>query len=201
MKPIKSAEFIKSSAEVGECPAGDKPEYAFIGRSNVGKSSLINLLTNHSKLAKVSSKPGKTQLINHFLIDDSWYLVDLPGYGWAKVSKSQKASWKKMIAGYFETRENLTNVFVLIDSRLEPQRIDLEFVTSLGLAGMPITLIFTKVDKRGANKAQSNIAAFRKILKKEWEELPLHFMTSTVTGQGKDDIIGYIREINEGIKE
>ncbi len=199
MKPIKSAEFVKSSAKVADCPVGNMPEYAFIGRSNVGKSSLINLLTNHSKLAKVSSKPGKTQLINHFIIDNEWYLVDLPGYGWAKVSKSQKGDWKKMIAEYFEQRENLTNVFVLIDARLEPQQIDLDFVNSLGESGMPLTLVFTKVDKKGANKAQSNIAAFRKILKREWDELPNHFMTSIVSGQGKDELISFIREINEKV--
>lgn len=201
MKPIKTAEFIKSSAQVSECPPADRPEYAFIGRSNVGKSSLINLLTNHSKLAKVSSKPGKTQLINHFMIDGSWYLVDLPGYGWAKVSKERKANWKKMIAEYFEQRENLTNVFVLIDSRLEPQRIDLEFVNSLGTAGLPISLVFTKVDKKGANKANSHIAAFRKSLKEEWDELPVHFLTSTVSGQGKDELIAHIRTINELLQE
>ncbi|MEQ9303537.1 MAG: ribosome biogenesis GTP-binding protein YihA/YsxC [Marinoscillum sp.] len=196
MKPIKTAEFIKSSARVEECPAPDMPEYAFIGRSNVGKSSLINLLTNHGKLAKVSSKPGKTQLINHFLIDKSWYLVDLPGYGWAKVSKTQQAEWKKMISRYFQERENLTNVFVLIDSRLEPQQKDLDFINSLGLAGIPITMVFTKADKNGITKAQSNVAKFKKTLKKEWAELPPDFLTSTVTGYGKDELIKYIRDIN-----
>lgn len=201
MKSIKTATFIKSSAEVTECPPADRPEYAFIGRSNVGKSSLINLLTNHGKLAKVSSKPGKTQLINHFLIDESWYLVDLPGYGWAKVSKSQKASWKKMIHGYFEQRANLTMIFVLIDSRHEPQRIDLEFVNMLGQAGLPIALVFTKVDKKGANKSQSNVAAFQKAMKKEWAEVPPCFLSSIVTGQGRDEIVGHIRAINEQIKE
>ncbi|MFT7197020.1 MAG: GTP-binding protein [Marinoscillum sp.] len=135
------------------------------------------------------------------MIDNEWYLVDLPGYGWAKVSKSQKGDWKKMIAEYFEQRENLTNVFVLIDSRLEPQQIDLDFVNSLGESGMPLTLVFTKVDKKGANKAQSNIAAFRKILKQEWDELPNHFMTSIVSGQGKDELISFIREINEKVAQ
>ncbi|MFY0605164.1 MAG: YihA family ribosome biogenesis GTP-binding protein [Cyclobacteriaceae bacterium] len=199
MNPVKTAEFVKSSARVEDCPPATMPEYAFIGRSNVGKSSLINLLTNHGKLAKVSSKPGKTQLINHFLIDKEWYLVDLPGYGWAKVSKSSKADWKKMIARYFETRENLTNVFVLIDSRLEPQQIDIDFVNSLGEAGLPMTMVFTKVDKKGANKAHSHIAAFRKILKREWDELPEYFMTSNVTGQGKEEILKHIRTINKEI--
>ncbi|REE05747.1 ribosome biogenesis GTP-binding protein YihA/YsxC [Marinoscillum furvescens] len=201
MKPIKTAEFVKSSSKVEECPEGNLPEYAFIGRSNVGKSSLINLLTNHGKLAKVSSKPGKTQLINHFLIDKEWYLVDLPGYGWAKVSKSQQAAWKKMIARYFETRENLTNVFVLIDSRHEPQRNDLDFVNSLGKAGLPIALIFTKVDKNGMPKSQSNAAMFLRALKKDWAEVPPHFMTSTVTGYGKDDVVRFIRDINQQISQ
>lgn len=199
MKPIKTAVFVKSSSKLSECPVTDLPEYAFIGRSNVGKSSLINLLTDNGKLAKVSSKPGKTQLINHFLIDDSWHLVDLPGYGWAKVSKTQKADWQKMINGYFMNRENLVNVFVLIDSRHEPQQKDLDFVNTLGKAGLPLTLVFTKVDKKGANKSQANVALFRKVLKKDWEELPPHFLTSTVTGLGKEDIIGYIQQINDDL--
>lgn len=199
MRPIKTAEFVKSSSKVSECPPPDKPEYAFIGRSNVGKSSLINLLTNRGKLAKVSSRPGKTKLINHFLIDDAWYLVDLPGYGWAKVSKSEQAKWKTMIDGYFRERENLVNVFVLIDSRHDPQKNDLEFINYLGKAGIPISLVFTKVDKQGVNKAQSNIAKFRKVLKKDWEEVPPSFATSTATGIGKDDLIHYIKEINHSI--
>lgn len=199
MKQLKSALFVKSSSNVADCPPPDKPEYAFIGRSNVGKSSLINLLTNHGKLAKVSSKPGKTKLINHFLIDDEWYLVDLPGYGWAKVSKTEQAKWKKMIDRYFKERSNLTCVFVLIDSRLDPQRIDLEFINMLGLAGIPIALIFTKVDKQGMNKAQSNIAKFKKTLKKDWAELPPSFATSTVTGVGKEDLIKYIKSVNQEI--
>lgn len=201
MKPIKTAEFIKSSSRVEECPPADLPEYAFIGRSNVGKSSLINLLTNRGKLAKVSSKPGKTQLINHFLIDKEWYLVDLPGYGWAKVSKASKAEWKKMIARYFELRENLTNVFVLIDSRLEPQQIDLDFINSLGKAGLPLTLVFTKADKNGITKSESSAARFKKVLKMDWDEVPLDFMTSTVTGIGRDEIVKYIREVNQEIKK
>lgn len=201
MKPIKTAEFVKSSSRVEDCPPPDKPEYAFIGRSNVGKSSLVNLLTNQNKLAKVSSKPGKTQLINHFLIDSEWYLVDLPGYGWARVSKSSQAEWKKMVERYFEQRENLTNVFILIDSRLEPQKIDLEFINSLGTAGIPITLVFTKADKDGMNKAQSSVARFKKVLRKDWEELPPDFLTSTVTGYGREDLVRYIREINEEIKK
>ena len=199
MKPITSAEFIKSSSKSSDCPPPDRPEYAFIGRSNVGKSSLVNLLTNNSKLAKVSSKPGKTRLINHFLIDNAWYLVDLPGYGWAKVSKTEQAQWKKMIDMYFRTRENLANVFVLIDSRIDPQKNDLEFIQRLGKAGIPLSLIFTKVDKEGMNKAQSNIAKFKRVLKKDWEELPPSFATSTVTGAGRDEVISYIRSINKEI--
>lgn len=196
MNPIKSAEFVKSSSRVEECPPPDRPEYAFIGRSNVGKSSLINLITNNGKLAKVSSKPGKTQLINHFLIDHTWYLVDLPGYGWAKVSKKHQAEWKKMISRYFKERENLTMVFVLIDSRHDPQQIDLDFINSLGLAGLPIGLVFTKADKNGITKAQSSVAKFKRVLKKEWAELPPDFLTSTVSGFGKDQLIQYIRDVN-----
>jgi GTP-binding protein len=198
---IKSAEFVKSSSKIGECPEPTLPEYAFIGRSNVGKSSLINLLTNQNKLAKVSSKPGKTQLINHFLINEEWYLVDLPGYGWAKVSKTQKASWKQMINEYFFHRENLVNVFVLIDSRHEPQKNDLEFIDSLGQMGLPISLIFTKVDKKGENKAQSNVALFKKAMKRTWEEIPPHFLSSTVSGHGREEILGYIHDVNQQLAQ
>ncbi|MFT5641341.1 MAG: GTP-binding protein [Cyclobacteriaceae bacterium] len=194
---IKSAEFLKSSSKIEECPEGKIHEYAFIGRSNVGKSSLINLLTNQNKLAKVSSKPGKTKLINHFLIDDNWYLVDLPGYGWANASKTDKASWKKMIWDYFEKRESLVLVFVLIDSRIDPQNIDLEFISSLGEKGIPIALVFTKTDKLSKNKTQSSIAKFKRALKTSWEELPINFQTSTVSGIGKEDIISYIRTVNK----
>ncbi|HCX24556.1 MAG: YihA family ribosome biogenesis GTP-binding protein [Flammeovirgaceae bacterium] len=201
MNPIKSAEFIKSSSRVEECPDPDRPEYAFIGRSNVGKSSLINLLTNNGKLAKVSSKPGKTQLINHFMIDHTWYLVDLPGYGWARVSKKHQAEWKKMISRYFQERENLTMVFVLIDSRHDPQQIDLDFINSLGQSGIPLGLVFTKADKNGVTKAQSSVAKFKRVLKKEWEELPPDFLTSTVSGFGKDDLIQYIRDVNIGLAQ
>ena len=200
MKPIKTAVFVKSSSAISECPLPSTPEYAFIGRSNVGKSSLINLLTNQGKLAKVSSKPGKTKLINHFMIDEDWMLVDLPGYGWASVSKTEKSKWKKMIWEYFETRENLTCVFVLIDSRIDPQDIDLKFIGQLGEMGLPISLIFTKTDKDKHNKIQSNIAKFKRVLKLTWEELPISFSSSTVTGAGKDAIIGYIQSVNEEIK-
>jgi len=201
MNPIKSAEFVKSSSRVEECPSPDRPEYAFIGRSNVGKSSLINLLTNNGKLAKVSSRPGKTQLINHFMIDNTWYLVDLPGYGWARVSKKSQAEWKKMISRYFQERENLTMVFVLIDSRHDPQQIDLDFINSLGQSGIPLGLVFTKADKNGVTKAQSSVAKFKRTLKKEWEELPPDFLTSTVSGFGKDELIQYIRDVNVGLSQ
>ena len=201
MKPIKSAAFVKSSSTITECPPPDLPEYAFIGRSNVGKSSLINLLTNRGKLAKVSSKPGKTKLINHFLIDESWYLVDLPGYGWAKVSKKEKANWKVMIQRYFAERENLAMVFVLIDSRIPPQDNDLNFIESLGKAGVPLSLIFTKTDKQSPNKTQSNIAAIKRAILKDWAEVPPYFLSSTVSGVGKEEIIRYIREINETIPQ
>ncbi|MEQ8550821.1 MAG: ribosome biogenesis GTP-binding protein YihA/YsxC [Cyclobacteriaceae bacterium] len=196
---IKSAEFVKSSSKIEECPEGKILEYAFIGRSNVGKSSLINLLTNQNKLAKVSSKPGKTKLINHFLIDNEWYLVDLPGYGWANASKTDKAGWKKMIWDYFEKRESLALVFVLIDSRIDPQDIDLEFINALGEKCIPLALVFTKTDKLSKNKTQSSIAKFKRVLKMSWEELPVNFQSSTVSGVGKEEIIGYVRSINESL--
>jgi GTP-binding protein len=192
---INTAEFIISNTDYKLCPKPNLPEFVFIGRSNVGKSSLINMLTNHSKLAKISSKPGKTQLINHFKINSNWYLVDLPGYGWAKVSKTEKIKWKIMIKDYFQFRENLTMAFVLIDSRLEPQKIDLDFIHWLGENGVPLALIFTKADKQTKNKTASNVAAFNKALKQTWEELPLFFITSSENQTGKDDVLNYINEI------
>lgn len=183
-----------------ECPAPNLPEFAFIGRSNVGKSSLINLLSGNSKLAKVSSKPGKTRLINHFLIDDAWYMVDLPGYGWATASKTDKAKWKEMIEGYFAQRENLYCVFVLIDSRHDPMPIDLNFINSLGESGLPVALVFTKVDKQSINKGASNIAKFKRELKTAWDELPPAFATSTVAKTGHEEIIKYIRQVNESMR-
>lgn len=192
---ITSAKFVISNSDYKKCPNSDIPEFAFIGRSNVGKSSLINRMTNNSKLAKISSKPGKTQLINHFIINDSWYLVDLPGYGWAKVSKSAKAEWGVMTKKYLINRENLTCVFVLIDSRLEPQKIDIEFINWLGSEGIPIALIFTKADKQTKNKTQSSISKFKKTLKSDWESLPPSFTTSSVTGDGKEELLKYIHEV------
>lgn len=198
MNPVKTAVFEKSSSKIEECPKATIPEYAFIGRSNVGKSSLINHITGNKKLAKTSGRPGKTQLINHFLIDDQWYLVDLPGYGWAQVSKTAKAKWKKMIDRYLLERRNLVLVFLLIDSRHEPQKIDLEFMRWLGQNQIPFILVFTKVDKQGKNQTESNIARYRKVLKKEWEELPKYFTSSNVTGEGLE-IIDYVRQLNDDL--
>jgi len=192
---IKKAQFVTSSSDFRQCPPTDKPEFAFIGRSNVGKSSLINMLTNQKKLAKVSSKPGKTQLINHFLIDDNWYLVDLPGYGWAKVSKTEKQKWGEMIHDYIMDRENLINLFVLVDSRLAPQPVDIEFINWLGEKGIPFSIVFTKADKQSKNKTQSAIAKYKKHLLKFWEELPHHVITSSVSSEGKDDLTNYIRDL------
>ncbi|MEQ8879463.1 MAG: ribosome biogenesis GTP-binding protein YihA/YsxC [Cyclobacteriaceae bacterium] len=199
MNQIKSASFIKSSSSIDECPEPDLPEYAFIGRSNVGKSSLINMLTQRKQLAKVSGKPGKTQLINHFLIDDTWYLVDLPGYGWAQASKKEIAKWKAFTQDYFKQRANLSCVFVLVDSRLEPQKKDLDFVQYLGENGIPLAFVFTKADKLGVNKSMANMARFRKTLLKTWEALPPFFMTSAENGHGKDELLKYIDEINREI--
>jgi GTP-binding protein len=195
---IKNAKFIISNTDYKKCPAADKPEFAFIGRSNVGKSSLINMLCNNYKLAKVSGRPGKTQLINHFLIDDQWYLVDLPGYGYAKVSKSEKAKWGPMIQDYLLNRENLSCVFVLIDSRHEPQKIDMEFIGWLGDNQVPMALIFTKADKQSPNKTQSSVAKFRKFFLKEWEHMPPYFVTSSLKKQGQEEVLAFIDEIRQG---
>jgi len=194
---INSAVFVKSSSKLSECPQVNQPEYAFIGRSNVGKSSLINMLTNHSKLAKTSVKPGKTQLINHFLIDEKWYLVDLPGYGWAKVSKTSKEKWKIMINEYLQMRANLFNVFLLVDSRHEPQNIDLDFMEWLGKKEIPFSIVFTKIDKLGKTIIQSNIAQYKKVLKGRWDELPPIFLTSSETFAGREEILSFIAQINK----
>lgn len=193
---IKSAEFVISNTEYTKCPAPDKVEYAFIGRSNVGKSSLINMLTDRTKLAKTSGKPGKTQLINHFLINKEWYLVDLPGYGWAQVSKVDKQKWNKMNRNYITQRENLHNLFVLIDSRIPPQKIDLEFITWLGESQVPFSIIFTKADKPKNLKINANIKAFKVELKKIWEELPPTFVTSAAKKVGQKEILDYIQKIS-----
>lgn len=192
---IKKASFITSSSDHKQCPTTGLPEFAFIGRSNVGKSSLINMLTGHGKLAKVSGKPGKTQLINHFLINDEWYLVDLPGYGWAKVAKSEKEKWGAMIHDYLKERESLVSLFVLIDSRLDPQPIDVDFINWLGEEGIPFALIFTKSDKQSKNKTQSSIAKYKRFLKKFWEVLPHTFVSSSFKVEGKEEILSYLEEL------
>ena len=194
---FKKAEFVISNTDYKKCPKPDMPEIAFIGRSNVGKSSLINMLTSRKSLAKTSSRPGKTQLINHFKIDESWYLVDLPGYGYAKTSKKNREAWSKMIEDYLLNRENLQIVFVLVDSRLEPQKLDIEFINWLGENGIPLALAFTKADKQSVNKGQQNIAKFKKVLKKTWAELPPITLTSSETGFGKDVLSNYILDIIE----
>lgn len=194
---ISSATFSISSPSYKKCPADGRPEYAFIGRSNVGKSSLINMLTGVKGLAKTSGRPGKTQLINHFLINDEWYLVDLPGYGYARTSKSSREKWDIMMRDYFLHREELTNVFVLIDSRIPPQRIDLEFITFLGTNGVPLTLVFTKADKEKQREVMANIKAMKKALSEMWEELPPMFLTSALTGQGRDAVLDYIDNVNQ----
>lgn len=195
---ITNAEFIISNSDVKKCPNEPLPEYAFIGRSNVGKSSLINMLTNNKKLAKTSSRPGKTQLINHFKINQNWFLVDLPGYGYAKVSKSTKATFQKFITEYFEKREQLVCAFVLIDIRHEAQKIDLEFINYLGESQIPFCIIFTKADKIGKVSVQKNIAAYRKkVLANGWEEMPQYFVTSSTDGTGKEDLLQFIDEINQ----
>jgi GTP-binding protein len=207
---IQSSHYIISSPDYTKCPKPDRPEYAFIGRSNVGKSSLINLLCNTDKLAKISRTPGKTQLINHFEIESihkigssvktksvKWYLVDLPGYGFAKVSISQRLSWEKMIEDYLRKRENLQYVFILVDSRHSPQKPDLEFVNRLGEWDIPFALVFTKSDKENQRTVSSNVKAFLDKMKETWQFLPRHFVTSTVKRTGRDEILDLIEEMNK----
>lgn len=197
-KPIiKTAEFVISNSDVRKCPQDGKPEYAFIGRSNVGKSSLINMLTGRKKLAMTSATPGKTLLINHFIINNEWYLVDLPGYGYAKRSKSQNEKLQEIISGYILDREQMTLLFVLIDCRHEPQKIDLEFIQWLGENGVPFSIIFTKADKLTKTALASNIAAYKKRLLEEWEELPPVFVTSSESAVGRDEVLQYINEVNQ----
>lgn len=184
---------------VSVCPKDNKPEYAFIGRSNVGKSSLINMLTNNKRLAKTSSTPGKTLLINHFIINNEWYLVDLPGYGFAKRSKKEIDRLDQMIRGYILQREQLVNVFVLVDIRLEPQKIDLEFIEWLGLSSIPFSIVFTKADKLSASKAAQMVEAYKKTLLDTWEELPPIFITSAEKRQGRDEVLDYIDQINKEV--
>ncbi|MCX6183514.1 MAG: ribosome biogenesis GTP-binding protein YihA/YsxC [Flavobacterium sp.] len=195
---INTAEFIISNSEVDKCPKEPLPEYAFIGRSNVGKSSLINMLTNHKNLAKTSGRPGKTQLINHFKINNNWFLVDLPGYGYAKVSKKTKAVFQQFITDYFEQRTQLVCAFVLIDIRLEAQKIDLEFMEFMGESEIPFCIVFTKADKISRVKVDMHVAAYRKqMLANNWAEMPQHFVTSSTEGTGKEILLSYIEEINQ----
>ncbi|MEA4985236.1 putative GTP-binding protein EngB [bioreactor metagenome] len=196
---IKSAEFVISNTDVKKCPDNGLPEYAFIGRSNVGKSSLINMLTNRKGLAMTSSKPGKTLLINHFIINDNWYLVDLPGYGYASAGKSTREKLKTIIESYILYRNELTCLFVLIDCRHDPQSIDIEFMEWLGENGIPFSIIFTKIDKLSKSKLSENLKAYRDKLFETWEELPPIFITSSEKGQGREELLAYIDEINKSL--
>lgn len=192
---IKDAQFVISNTDHKKCPQDDRLEFAFIGRSNVGKSSLINMLTGIKGLAKTSGKPGKTQLINHFIIDESWYLVDLPGYGYAKASKVQRDKWEKFIVDYLTNRSNLVNLFVLLDARLEPQKIDLEFMNWCGEKQIPFSMVFTKIDKLSSSALQKNLMRYRKEMLKYWEELPPVFTTSSESAFGKEKLLNYIGQI------
>lgn len=193
---IKSAEFVISNSRVEKCPTTGLPEYAFIGRSNVGKSSLINMLTARKGLAMTSQKPGKTQLINHFIINDAWYLVDLPGYGYARLGKDSRDSLRRMIEDYVLERKELVLLFVLLDCRHDPQKIDLEFIQWLGEEGVPFALVFTKADKLSKGRLSANVEAYKAKLREEWEELPPIFVTSSEERMGRDELLGYIEEIN-----
>ncbi|CCZ09985.1 ribosome biogenesis GTP-binding protein YihA/YsxC [uncultured Culturomica sp.] len=197
---ILKAEFVVSNSDVGKCPAPDRHEYAFIGRSNVGKSSLINMLTNRNSLAKTAAKPGKTQLINHFLIDDNWYMVDLPGYGYARTSKSLRGQFEKLIRDYILKRENLICLFVLIDCRLEPQQIDLEFMEWLGENGVPFVMVFTKGDKLSVAQRRKNLEHYQEVMLDTWETTPIAFMTSSEKKLGREELLDYIDELNRTVE-
>ena len=196
---IKSAQFVISNTDLKLCPTDGKPEYAFIGRSNVGKSSLINMVTQRNKLAKTSGTPGKTQLINHFIINNEWYLVDLPGYGYAKASKTSRAKWEKFISEYLTQREELLNVFVLLDCRLEPQQIDLEFMNWCGEKNIPFSMVFTKIDKVSSTVLQKNLAKYKKEMLKYWDDLPPVFTSSAESKFGREKILNYIERINDAV--
>ncbi len=198
---INTAEFTLSAPRESMCPKDNRIEYAFIGRSNVGKSSLINMLCGKKKLAKTSAMPGKTLLINHFIINREWYLVDLPGYGYAKRSKTEKARLEQMISGYILQRKQLACVFVLVDVRHEPQQIDLEFINWLGASGIPFAIVFTKADKMSAGKVAGNVEAYKAKLTETWEELPPIFITSSETRVGKEELLGYIDSVNKSLKD
>ena len=193
---IKEARFIISNTDVKKCPAPNKPEYAFIGRSNVGKSSLINMLTNKKSLAKTSGKPGKTQVINHFLINEEWYLVDLPGYGYAKAPITERKKWEKFIQKYILERENLYCLFVLIDSRHEPQPVDIEFMEWLGIRGIPFVMVFTKIDKLKPEELAENLKVYEEKMQESWEKMPDFFVTSAETRQGKTELLEFINKVN-----
>lgn len=198
---IKSAEFVISNSEVSKCPDSKLPEYAFIGRSNVGKSSLINMLTERKSLAKISGRPGKTQLINHFLINGSWHLVDLPGYGYAQVSRSVKKTFQKFITAYFEQRQQMICAFVLIDSRHKPQPVDMEFMQWLGEHQVPFCIIFTKADKLKPGALKRNIETYRKEMLQIWEEMPQYFITSSSKATGREEILEFIEQVNEQVEK
>ncbi len=198
---VKKAEFIMSNTDVKKAPQEPLPEYAFIGRSNVGKSSLINMLTNQKKLAKTSGTPGKTQLINHFKVNDNWFLVDLPGYGYAKTSKSSRKKFQKLITDYFSKRRNMVNAFVLVDARHEPQKIDLEFMRWLGEHGIPFSIVFTKADKLSSNELGKNLRKYKMKFLQEWQSMPKTFVTSATSKLGKDEILNYIGRLNETLKD
>lgn len=194
---IKKAEFVISSPRADQCPEPDRPEFGFIGRSNVGKSSLINMLVQRKDLAKTSGRPGKTQLINHFNVNDDWYLVDLPGYGYAQVSKGDRKKFAGMIDHYVKDRPNLINLFVLIDCRHEPQKLDLDFMRTLGENGVPFSMVFTKIDKLSSNQVQKNITAYNRKMLNQWEELPVQFRTSASSKIGRLEILQYIDQLTE----
>jgi GTP-binding protein len=196
---VKDVQFVMSNSDVAKCPKADKPEYAFIGRSNVGKSSLINMLVNKKKLAKTSSTPGKTQLINHFLVDENWYLVDLPGYGYAKVPKAQKQKFERMISNYILQRTNLVSVFVLVDVRHTPQQIDLEFMEWLGMSNIPFAMVFTKLDKLKRSEIDGKLKKYREKMLETWEELPVQFLTSAESTAGKTELLEYIDSLNSDL--
>ncbi len=194
---IKEAQFVMSNSDVARCPAPDRPEYAFIGRSNVGKSSLINMLTNKKSLAKTSGSPGKTRLLNHFLINKEWYLVDLPGYGYAKVPKSERLKWEKMLQNYILKRENLYCVFVLVDSRHPAQKADLDFMEWLGISEIPFSIVFTKTDKLKPRELEQNLKAYEEKMFETWETMPGYFISSSESGAGKEEILAFIDQVNK----
>jgi GTP-binding protein len=196
---IRDARFLTSNTRVELCPAPTLPEYAFIGRSNVGKSSLLNMLTQRKGLAKTSQSPGKTQLINHFLINEEWFLVDLPGYGYARVSKESRTEWARMINFYLRRRENLACVFVLVDSRHEPQAVDLDFMEKLGTEGVPFVMVFTKTDKQSASRTHDLIQTYIKKMSETWDELPRYFLTSAETGVGREEVLEFIDSVNSEV--